>query len=106
MSVAMHTDLSNGLSDRKGPPRKEGRLQRASQVVFVEFRDPLQLLGMSFLVLLGYIPDRVRSPGFHFEDKSAPENQREPEPIGKDNMVEEFTEFLVFRSFLVYANGS
>jgi hypothetical protein len=106
MSVAVHTDLGNGLSDGKSPPRKKGCLQPAIQVLPLEFRYPFQLLGVSFFVLCRYILDRVRSPGFHFEYKSPPEDQREPEPVGQDNMMQEVAEFVILRGFLVSANGS
>src|SRR5271154_4564952 len=105
MSLAVHTYLCNGLSDGKGTSRKEGRFQPAIQVVFVESSYPFQLLGVSFFVLRRYTLDRVRNPGFRFTYERAPKNQREPESIGQDNMMQEFTEFLVFRGFLVSANG-
>jgi hypothetical protein len=50
--------------------------------------------------------DRLRSPGLHFEYKRTPENQRQPEPVRQNNVMEEFAEFLVRRRRLVSPDAS
>src|SRR6266849_9855258 len=105
MAMTVHADLHQRLSDRAITVGDKRRLQPSVQIRFTDLRYPFQLLCVGFSIQLFYALQQLRNPRLLFECESKSHAQEQPEPVGHDDVMKKFPQFLVLSGFFVLPNG-